>query len=108
MAEPPENEELARRLRAQQQSTRQMFTDATQRLVSILQPQASVPGQMDAALEAVLAVGRMLGVEIRAPHHPEVPRVDPGGAPDRFEAIARASHLRVRPVQLRAGWWQED
>ncbi|WP_190241094.1 hypothetical protein [Nostoc sp. 'Peltigera membranacea cyanobiont' 210A] len=57
-----------------------------------------------ALLVAAGAVGRALGVEIRPPAASEdVKRVQ-----DPVEAIARASHIRVRRIQLRDNWWQKD
>src|SRR5262249_18681041 len=63
----------------------------------------------DATLLAALAVGRRLGVEIVAPHGAGTSlAMSDTGIAEPFEAIARASHLRARPVRLRAGWWSED
>ncbi|MDZ7993932.1 MAG: NHLP family bacteriocin export ABC transporter peptidase/permease/ATPase subunit [Nostoc sp. EfeVER01] len=57
-----------------------------------------------ALLVAAGAVGRALGVEIRPPAASE----DPKRVQDPVEAIARASHIRVRRIQLRDNWWQKD
>ena len=86
-----------------------MVGDATQKLVSILEPQAPVTSRGGAAtLEAARAVGRVLGVELRAPPPPVASRAGVETHTEDYQAIARASHLRVRPVQLSAGWWHKD
>src|SRR4051794_11349131 len=106
MQELPGNDPLSRQIRAQRQSTRQMTADAVRGLRSLLEPQVSIAGPGDATLLAALAVGRSLGVVIKAPHCPGMANED--GCSDPFESIARASHLRIRPVRLRDGWWKED
>jgi ATP-binding cassette subfamily C protein len=109
MQEPSENGERSRQIQAQRQSTLRMAAAAVQDLSSVLQPRVPATGPDDAALLAALAVGRELGVEIEAPRGPATSlAATDGGAREPFEAIARASHLRVRPVRLRAGWWGED
>lgn len=55
-------------------------------------------------MQAVKVIGNRLGVEMRAP--------STGGGleqlSDPVEAIARASHLRLRRVKLRGEWWRQD
>jgi NHLM bacteriocin system ABC transporter ATP-binding protein len=62
----------------------------------------------DAAAAALLiaagAVGRALGIAISPP----VSDPDARRPPDPLEAIARASHMRIRRVTLRDRWWTQD
>ena len=58
----------------------------------------------DPALRAMTLAGRALDVAVR----PAPPAWDARGAGDPFEAIAHASHLRVRRVRLRGRWWRRD
>ncbi|MEM9218994.1 MAG: NHLP bacteriocin export ABC transporter permease/ATPase subunit [Cyanobacteria bacterium P01_F01_bin.150] len=55
-------------------------------------------------LAAVGAVGHTLGIPISAPPESE----DLGRVREPLEAIARASHIRIRQVSLRGDWWQQD
>ncbi|MFN6439814.1 MAG: NHLP family bacteriocin export ABC transporter peptidase/permease/ATPase subunit [Nostoc sp. DedSLP01] len=55
-------------------------------------------------LMAAGAVGRALGIKICPPAASE----DLSRVQDPVEAIARASRIRVRRVQLRDNWWQKD
>ena len=57
----------------------------------------------DALLAAVRAVGRSLGVTIKAP-----PPSASGGVVDPLDAITRASGVRMRRVALDPGWWTHD
>ncbi len=57
-----------------------------------------------ALLMAAGAVGRALGIKIRPPATSE----DLSRVQDPVEAIARASRIRVRRVQMRDNWWQKD
>jgi NHLM bacteriocin system ABC transporter ATP-binding protein len=109
MQKPSENGERSRQIQAQRQSTLRMAADAVQDLGSLLERRVPIAGPADATLLAALAVGRRLGVEIEPPQGPRTsPDARGEGAPEPFEAIARASHLRIRPVRLRDGWWRED
>ncbi len=109
MQELPESGERSQRMQAQRQSTLRMAADAVQDLSSILDPQMSVTGPADGALLAALAVGRRLGVEIEVPRGVGTARAAGAlGSAEPFEAIARASRLRVRPVRLRDGWWRGE
>jgi len=109
MREFPKNEKFGERLRAQRQSTRQMTASAVQGLGALFRSQEPLPDSADAALLAFCAVGRVLGMEIKAPRAPEMAVPAGSEAPSEpFETIARATHLRVRPVRLRGGWWQQD
>jgi NHLM bacteriocin system ABC transporter ATP-binding protein len=53
---------------------------------------------------AARAVGDALGVSVR----PAAPSEHPATLRDPLEAIARASHLRLRRVRLSDYWWQHD
>src|SRR5262245_34159911 len=109
MQELPEDGERARQIQAQRQSTVRMAAAAVHDLSSLLQPPVPVAGPGEATLLAALAVGRELGVEIEAPRGPVTSLAgSANGDGEPFEAIARVSHLRVRPVRLRDGWWRED
>ncbi|NMF62971.1 ABC transporter [Brasilonema octagenarum UFV-OR1] len=57
-----------------------------------------------ALLIAAGAVGRALGIKICPPAASE----DLSRVQDPVEAIARASHIRVRRIQLRDKWWEKD
>ncbi|MFN6566794.1 NHLP bacteriocin export ABC transporter permease/ATPase subunit [Dendronalium sp. ChiSLP03b] len=57
-----------------------------------------------ALLIAAGAVGRALGIKICPPAASE----DSNRVQDPVEAIARASRIRVRRIQLRDSWWQKD
>jgi ATP-binding cassette subfamily C protein len=109
MQELSENGERSRQIQAQRQSAQQMAADAVQDLGALLQPRVTVAGPADATLLAALAVGRRLGLEIEAPRSPGASPASNGrGALEPFEAIAHGSHLRVRPVRLRDGWWSQE
>ncbi|MGO9310690.1 MAG: ABC transporter transmembrane domain-containing protein, partial [Spirochaetia bacterium] len=86
-----------------------MTASAVQGLGALFRSQEPLPDSADAALLAFCAVGRVLGMEIKAPRAPEMAVPAGSEAPSEpFETIARATHLRVRPVRLRGGWWQQD
>ncbi|MEH2208549.1 MAG: NHLP bacteriocin export ABC transporter permease/ATPase subunit [Nostoc sp.] len=63
---------------------------------------ATDPNQ--ALLIAAGAVGQALGIKICPPAASE----DSNRVQDPVEAIARASRIRVRRIQLRDNWWQKD
>nr|WP_322714768.1 NHLP bacteriocin export ABC transporter permease/ATPase subunit [Nostoc sp. ChiSLP03a]MDZ8216033.1 NHLP bacteriocin export ABC transporter permease/ATPase subunit [Nostoc sp. ChiSLP03a] len=63
---------------------------------------ATDPNQ--ALLIAAGAVGRALGIKI----HPPAASEDSNRIQDPVEAIARASCIRLRRIQLRDSWWQKD
>ena len=81
-------------------------TDATQALgtlAAVLTPEAPCHAPADdTLLAAVGAVGRALRIPILAPvRSTPVTR-------SKLEGIARASHIRMRRVQLEDGWWHTD
>src|SRR5262245_43154686 len=53
---------------------------------------------------AARAVGTALGETVR----PAAPSENPAILREPLEAIARASHLRLRRVRLSDGWWRQD
>ncbi|HEY7496096.1 MAG TPA: NHLP family bacteriocin export ABC transporter peptidase/permease/ATPase subunit, partial [Candidatus Tectomicrobia bacterium] len=63
---------------------------------------STTPGPL--LLTAARAVGEVLGVSISPPAPSEAPHT----VKDPLEAIARASHLRLRRVTLTDHWWQRD
>ena len=74
-------------------------------LASLLQPKDESYLRAKTPLLIVAgAVGHALGVEISPPGESE----DLGQVKEPLEAIARASHLRLRPVLLRGQWWKQD
>ncbi len=80
--------------------------ETLEHLASVLQPKrATSPSAAGPPLlAAARAVGAALGITIRPPAQSEVP----GHAYDPLEAIARASHIRMRTVLLTEGWWKKD
>lgn len=58
----------------------------------------------EALLIAAGAVGKALGITI----HPAAKSEDPKRVLDPLEAIARASHIRMRRISLRDNWWKKD
>ena len=109
MREFPKNEKFGERLRAQRQSTRQMTASAVQGLGALFRSQEPLPDSADAALLAFLRGGTGARHGNQGPPRPEMAVPAGSKAPSEpFETIARATHLRVRPVRLRGGWWQQD
>jgi ABC-type bacteriocin/lantibiotic exporter with double-glycine peptidase domain len=96
----------AQRLTARAQCTRQMQADALGALASVLheQPTEPVPSDGPPLLLAARAVGATMGVSIAPPARSE----DLSRLKDPLEAIARASHLRLREVILTGKWWRRD
>ncbi|MBD2329095.1 NHLP bacteriocin export ABC transporter permease/ATPase subunit [Alkalinema sp. FACHB-956] len=105
------------RLGLQQQADRQIQVAMLQQMQSVFQPAQrsqlrdrwqlpSTPAQTeaDALVMAAGAVGRVLGVTIVPPAASE----DLRRVPDLLDAIARASHIRIRRVVLRDDWWKKD
>ncbi|MEO0887778.1 MAG: NHLP bacteriocin export ABC transporter permease/ATPase subunit [Cyanobacteria bacterium J06648_10] len=74
-------------------------------LASLLQPKDESYLRAKTPLLVVAgAVGHALGVEIAPPGESE----DLDQVKEPLEAIARASHLRLRQVLLRGQWWKQD
>ncbi|MBD2463075.1 NHLP bacteriocin export ABC transporter permease/ATPase subunit [Oscillatoria sp. FACHB-1407] len=98
-----EDEAACLRFQARQQLNRHIAQTTIRNLVSVLKPQEPIIDQ-DPLLIAAGAIGRALGVKIEPPMKSEnLDRVK-----EPLEAIARASHLRLRRVLLRDRWWQKD
>ncbi|HEV2438714.1 MAG TPA: NHLP bacteriocin export ABC transporter permease/ATPase subunit [bacterium] len=57
----------------------------------------------DPLLAACAAVGRAMGITIKAPPH-----AAPAHGTDPLARIAQASRVRVRMVRLEDGWWRHD
>ncbi|MBE9138847.1 NHLP bacteriocin export ABC transporter permease/ATPase subunit [Nodosilinea sp. LEGE 07088] len=93
-----------RRLQAQAQLNQQMTQEAFQSLASTLGSQTHEVLASEPLLMAMGAVGKALGVAISPPSQSTDSRQDR----DPIEAIARASRLRMRQVQLRGDWWEKD
>ncbi|HVS19279.1 MAG TPA: NHLP bacteriocin export ABC transporter permease/ATPase subunit [Planctomycetota bacterium] len=99
-----ELEDERARLFARERRADQEVESALADLAGVLSPRAAPLVGDDLALRAMTLVGRGLGVEVR----PAPPAHDLRRAGDPFEAIARASHLRVRMVRLSGRWWRSD
>jgi NHLM bacteriocin system ABC transporter ATP-binding protein len=69
-----------------------------------LVPNTPANSEEAALLIAAGAVGRILGINIVPPAASE----DLRRVPDLLDAIARASHIRIRRVVLRGDWWKQD
>jgi ATP-binding cassette subfamily C protein len=83
----------------------QVTEGAIKELASVFQPQAeALEVEGTPLLMAAGAVGRALGINIRPPAKSE----NLGRVKDPLEAIARASHFRIRRVQLSDRWWKKD
>lgn len=99
--------ERRERLLLRAETDRKMERGAAQRLAAILeqeeQASVSVETTDDPVLAACRIIGRVLGVEIRAPG-----RVEGGETHSHLDEISRASRVRTRRVVLREGWWCRD
>jgi NHLM bacteriocin system ABC transporter ATP-binding protein len=74
-------------------------------LTSLFNPQAPVILEEGTdLLQAVGAVGRALGIEIKPPAKSE----DLSRVKDPLDAIARASRIRTRRIILSGTWWKSD
>jgi hypothetical protein len=108
--EARENQQEYQRFQAREQLNQQAVTETLQSLAGVFDPimrQSSEPEDLesgDALLRAVGAVGHALGIPICPPAESE----DLGRMRDPLDAIARASHIRLRQVSLRDRWWQQD
>lgn len=101
--------ERRKRLDRRAELSREASERTVRNLASVLAPREPTPSSAGSpALRAAALVGHALGVEIREP------LVAPGegqageGQGVSIEAIAAASHLRIRSVLLRDDWWKED
>ncbi len=101
------------RFQARERLERQLMQETLRDLSSVLSPPkvsplghsskfTTAPDAIDEALLiAAGAVGHSLGIEIRPPESFNL-KVQP------VEAIARASQIRIRPIKLQNGWWNQD
>ncbi|MBW4596288.1 MAG: NHLP family bacteriocin export ABC transporter peptidase/permease/ATPase subunit [Brasilonema angustatum HA4187-MV1] len=106
------------RFQARERLERQVMQETLAELASVLpQPNSdrlNNPSEFSSSLDstdpdqalliAAGAVGRALGIKICPPAASE----DLSRVQDPVEAIARASHIRVRRIQLRDKWWEKD
>jgi len=88
------------RLLKRENRNREIAAAALGELASVVKPKLGESGETlgEPLLVAVSAVGRNLGIAISAPEEEEM----------SLEAIARASRVRVRRVQLTGNWWRTD
>jgi NHLM bacteriocin system ABC transporter ATP-binding protein len=98
------------RFQQRQHLNQQVMTETLSALAALLRSaesdaQGATADTVDQALLiAAGAVGRVLGVTIRPPAKSE----DLKRVQDPLQAIARASHLRMRSVALQGQWWKKD
>ncbi|MDX2230587.1 MAG: NHLP bacteriocin export ABC transporter permease/ATPase subunit [Leptolyngbyaceae cyanobacterium bins.349] len=89
---------------ARERLNRAAMTGAIADFVSLVEPQPTTKLVGDPLLIAAGAVGRVIGIEIKPPAASEnLKRVK-----EPLEAIARASRMRLRKVQLTERWWRND
>ena len=100
-----EHSEELQRIQSKKKLDFQIANTALQKLALPLMPSATRLIKDEAPLlVAAGAVGRALGVSINPPAQSE----DLQRLNEPLEAIARASHLRMRQVTLSDQWWQQD
>lgn len=119
MLEAQEQHQELARYREQQQLNTESVTRTLDELSTVFEAAPTSSGHLSlghaadraiatnpetALLVAAGAVGRALGIGISPPGKSE----DLRRLKDPIEAIARASHIRVRRVTLREGWWHQD
>lgn len=90
------------RLLKRERRNREITAAALGQLASVIRPKVRESQQTfgEPLLVAVGAVGRSLGITISVPGESE--------AEVSLEAIARASRVRIRRVQLIGNWWRRD
>ncbi len=96
-------EDLAR-LRERRNFEAQETNRAIRSIVSIVTPFEETAVQGSELLQALAVVGRHLKITFAPPAKSE----DLSRVPDPLEAVARASKVRLRHVQLRGRWWRTD
>jgi len=99
-----QEEEERERVRHRERAERERVSAAWARMGSLLDPMAAPPRKEGALFAAAARIGEEIGVEMRAPLAAES-RAD---GTDPVEAIARASHVRMRRVELSGRWWRWD
>ncbi|MBV9386181.1 MAG: NHLP bacteriocin export ABC transporter permease/ATPase subunit [Chroococcidiopsidaceae cyanobacterium CP_BM_ER_R8_30] len=93
------------RFQERERLNRQVTVEALEEIASVLQPKpADFLTEGTDLLIAAGAVGRALGITIYPPAKSE----DLSRVKNPLEAIARASHFRMRRVLLSSNWWQKD
>lgn len=99
-----ENEDELERLQHRERAQDELVERELADLVGVLRPSAAPVTGESLVHKAMVLVGRHLGVEILPPAASE----DPDRQGEALEAIARASHLRIRRVRLEGRWWRRD
>lgn len=92
------------RLRRKSDKGKAVFESALSNIAGILKPDSSVPEneeEGDLLLSACQKIGRMSGIEFRAP-------LGKVSSADRLDAVTRTSRIRKRKVLLRGDWWNRD
>ena len=102
--ESRETREEHARLRARELRAREVAGQAVAELTSVLEPGRERLAHGSDLFVAAHAVGRALGITLRAPAAWETDET----TADPVELIARASHVRVRKVVLHDSWWKQD
>lgn len=93
------------RFQERQRLNQQVTQQTIDQLVSVLNPQqADLDQSQTPLLIAAGAIAKTMGVTIVPPAKSE----DLSRVQEPLEAIARASHLRLRRVLLRDRWWRKD
>jgi NHLM bacteriocin system ABC transporter ATP-binding protein len=99
-------EEHAARMAAREQRDAEVRAETTRMFRAILEGRVRRGFRVgeEPAFAAATRVGQALGIEIRQPPASarSGPRVDP------INAIAQASHARIRTVRLVGQWWKRD
>lgn len=113
LLEQEEQQQEIQRFEERERLNRQVMEETLSELSGVLKTRKSVispdttpevthPHQ--ALLVAAGAVGKALGIKIRPPAKSE----DLRRVQDPLDAIARASQLRMRRIQLTDNWWKKD
>jgi NHLM bacteriocin system ABC transporter ATP-binding protein len=97
-----ENHEKIAQFQRRQSLENQISAQALTELISIIEPETrKVAVTGDAFLIAAGRVGKAMGISI-------LPPAQLDNSQDPLVAIARASRIRIRRVQLEAQWWKQD
>lgn len=96
--------EISQQVQAKEQLNHAAMSGAIADFVSLVEPQPDVPLSGDPLLIAAGAVGHAIGIPIQ----PAAASEDMQRVKDPLEAIARASRMRLRKVQLSERWWRND
>ena len=106
LEEAARKERTAERARIEDRERRsgEVVSRALSELTSVLEPRCDAPPQGSDLFVAACLVGQFLGIRMRRPS----PWQQASGGGEQVEAIAQASHVRVRKVVLHDGWWRSD